>query len=110
MLAFLTPVDGSMGEQFRAQFFPGADKKADNMRREQARKKEQQRARTEEEMQEDFCVHNKKNLAAQKPQQQRQLDRKEKKEQTPMRFSARIRGKKVPENKDNKVEVPRLIP
>jgi hypothetical protein len=74
--------------------------------REQAREKERQRARAEEKMQEDFCVHNKKNLAAQKAQQRQ----KEKKQQTPTRVSARIRGEKVPENKDNKVEIPRLIP
>jgi hypothetical protein len=91
-------------------YFPGAAKKADNVRREQAREKERQRARAEEEMQEDFRVHNKKNLAAQKAQQQRQLDKKEKKQQTPTRVLARIRGVKVPENKDNKVEIPRLIP
>jgi hypothetical protein len=80
-------------------YFPGVAKKADNVRREQAREKERQRAREEEEMQEDCCVHNKKNLAAQKAQQQRQLDKKEKKQQTPTRVSARIRGKKVPENR-----------
>jgi hypothetical protein len=93
---------------FALGYFPGAEK-ADNVRRAQAREKERQRARAEEEMQEEFCVHNEKNLAAQKAQQQRQLDKKEKKEQTPTRVSARIRGKKVPENKDNKVKIPRLI-
>jgi hypothetical protein len=82
-------------------YFPGADKKADNVRREQAREKE---------MQEDFRVHKNKNLAAQKAQQQRHLDKKENKKQMPTRVSARIRGEKVPENKDNKVEIPRLIP
>jgi hypothetical protein len=95
---------------FTCGYYPGAAKKADNVRREQAREKERQRAHTEEEMQEDFCVHNKKNLAAQKAQQQRQLDKKEKKQQTPTRLSARIKGEMVPENKDNKVEIPRLIP
>jgi hypothetical protein len=95
---------------FARGYFPGAAKKADNVRREQAREKERQRARAEEEMQEDFCVHNEKNLAAQKALQQRQLDKKKKKEQKPTRVSARIRSEKVPENKDNKVEIPRLIP
>jgi hypothetical protein len=94
---------------FARGYFPGAAKRADNVRREQARE-ERQRAHAEEEMQEDFCVHNKNNLAAQKAQQQGQLDKKEKKQQTPTRVSARIRGEKVPENKDNKVEIPRLIP
>jgi hypothetical protein len=61
-------------------------------------------------MQEDFQVHNEKNLAVQKKQQQRQLLKKEKKEQTPTRRFARVRGEKAPENKDNKVEVPRLAP
>jgi hypothetical protein len=41
------------------------------VRREHARENEQQRARVEEEMQEYFGVHNKKNLAAQKAKQQR---------------------------------------
>jgi hypothetical protein len=90
---------------FALGYFPGAEK-ADNVRTEQAREKEWQRARAEEEMQEEFCVHNEKNLAAQKA---RQLDKKGKKEQTRTRVSARIRGKKLPENKDNKVKIPRLI-
>jgi hypothetical protein len=95
---------------FARGYFPGAAKKADNMRREQASEKERQRACAEEEMQDDFSVHNEKNLAAQKAHQQQQLDKKEKKQQTPTRVSARIRGEKVPGNKDNKVEIPRLIP
>jgi hypothetical protein len=88
-------------------YFPGAAKKAD-VRREQAREKERQRAPAEEATQEDFPVHNENNLAAQKAQQQRQQEKK--KQQTPTRVSARIRGEKVPENKDNKVKIPRLIP
>jgi hypothetical protein len=95
---------------FARGYFPGAAKKADNVRREQAREKEHQRARAEEEMQKDFRVHHKKNLAAQKAQQQRQLDKKEKKQQMPTRVLARIRGEKVPDNMDNKVEIQRLVP
>jgi hypothetical protein len=104
------PLMAAWVANFARGYFSGAAKKADNVRREQAREKERQRACVEEEMQEDFRVHNKKNLAAQKAQQQRQLDKKEKKQQTPTRVSARIRGERVPENKDNKVEIPRLIP
>jgi hypothetical protein len=106
------PLMAAWVTDFTHGYFPGAAKKADNMRgeqaREQAREKEHQRARFEKEMQEDFCVHNKKNLAAQKTQQQQQQEKK--KQQTPTRVSARIRGQKVPEKRDNKVEIPRLIP
>jgi hypothetical protein len=78
---------------FARGYFPGAAKKADNVRREQAREKERQRAHAEEEMQEDFRVHNEKNLAAQKAQQQRQLDKKEKKQQTPVKSLGENQGR-----------------
>jgi hypothetical protein len=100
-----------MGDRF-CTHFPGAAKKADNVRREQAREqarekeRQSQRARAEKEMQEDFHVHSEKNLAAQKAQQQiwqprkktqQQQQKEKKKQQTPTRVSARIRGEKVPE-------------